>query len=317
MDDDFALSDEMAPSPPSRFGHDPRVLSDDVVDMLLAGADAPPSYEVVAAVLASVRAPATSEELEGEARALAAFRVALCAAAPAPEPPAARRRPRRRRVTVGAMAAFASLSLASATSAAAATGALPNAAQRTAHAVLSAVGLHVPDAPARHRPVSRPGIGAAATGDSTRTPGRVAAVTPPTRSPRLLGGGGALTSVGSIAVHVPTGGATASAPTIQGVASATAVPPTTLGPTPTVGAGHGVGQGNGGGQGNGSGPGNGQSSGNGSGGGQGNANGQSAGAGNGQANGNHQGAGQGVQNGQTPAPSAQGNGQGKASGAAK
>ncbi|HVM02787.1 MAG TPA: hypothetical protein VM263_08970, partial [Acidimicrobiales bacterium] len=93
------------------------------------------TFTTVDDVLAAAAAPASPQELGGEAGAVAAFR----AAGPAP----ARRR---RGILAGktAVAAVGALGLLTAGGAAAATGSLPDAAQDAAHEALTKVGVDVP-----------------------------------------------------------------------------------------------------------------------------------------------------------------------------
>lgn len=122
----------------NRLQDDPMVLDDDSADRLLAGrldpADAPPGYAEAAAVMAAATAPAGPDELAGIEPSLDAFRAALGA------PPSSPRRSQMlvRLLTVKVAAAtFAGALLVGGV--AAATGSLPDAAQRMAHSIVSAV----------------------------------------------------------------------------------------------------------------------------------------------------------------------------------
>jgi hypothetical protein len=149
-----------------RFGHAPSVLEDIVLERLLDGDDpwaSPAPWDAVAALLSTVRAPATFGELTAEGPTLALYRSV-----------AGDWRPRGGRsgggtltVKVGVAAGCLSVALLTATGAAA-VGSLPPAAQRVAHAAFSAFGVHVPDA------------GPPPTADAPTAPGGVPIGAPPT-----------------------------------------------------------------------------------------------------------------------------------------
>jgi hypothetical protein len=127
----------------TRFGTDPLVLEEAMVNRLAGGLvapdDAPVPYRGVAAVLAALAAAPTEAELAGESAAVVALTTAVVSA------PAPARRPRtgalRSTKVVGIAAALSSLSLVLGLAAA---GALPGAAQRVASEALAEVGVSVP-----------------------------------------------------------------------------------------------------------------------------------------------------------------------------
>jgi hypothetical protein len=120
-------------------------LDDAIGERLLdgtAGDDVPPSYRRVAELLVTVCGPATPEELQGAARATAAFAATHHAAN---RPPVRHVRP------LAAAAVTAALLAGSTGTAVAATeGALPQAAQAVAHDALGVVGISVPDVQPQH-----------------------------------------------------------------------------------------------------------------------------------------------------------------------
>jgi hypothetical protein len=149
MTGDDGLYDEMRHQPPGpdSFRSDPLALDEGTAERLLAGtldpADAPPAYRRAAMVLAAVSAEPGPEELAGEARAV---RSLAKVARSIPHRAPTRRSPVLSKVLslkAAAAAAFASLVLAGV--AGAATNTLPEPAQRVAHQMLGAAGVHSPE----------------------------------------------------------------------------------------------------------------------------------------------------------------------------
>ena len=143
------------------------VLDDALVGRLLAGLapdDTPDVCVPVAVVLHGLHAPATAAELEGEAAALAAFRVArdtdrtrtpvvpISVGTPA-------RSPRRRGRTLVAALATAGVLLVGSTAWAASNGKLPAPIQDLAHDALDVVGVLVPSSGAASGADQGPGAG--------------------------------------------------------------------------------------------------------------------------------------------------------------
>jgi hypothetical protein len=137
------------PQPQRRAGSE---VTDADLDVLLAGtADAAPGLRPVADILAALTAEASTGELAGEARALAAFRYR--AGVPVPRR-RARRRPARLTSRLGAKAGAALTAAAvvlGGTATAAFANALPAPIQRLAH---DAFGAPTP-VPPRHLPAHR------------------------------------------------------------------------------------------------------------------------------------------------------------------
>ena len=125
-------------------------LDDESLERLLEDTDAeslPALLLRVAEVLVAVRAPATAEELAGEADAVAQFRATRSRQNLAWT--AESRRPRRRTTAV---AVAATLTFLSAAGAAAATGRLPDDLQDMASQMLSKIGITVPSSRPEHPP---------------------------------------------------------------------------------------------------------------------------------------------------------------------
>jgi hypothetical protein len=123
-------------------GHrDVPMIGDTFLAALLAGTQLPPSsgpeLRPLAEALAGLRARPASDELEGEAETLAAFRSQFGAPRMTHRPPARASRSRRRLLPVKAAAAAAVLSLGGLATAAYA-GALPATVQRFAHDIAGA-----------------------------------------------------------------------------------------------------------------------------------------------------------------------------------
>ncbi|GIJ52426.1 hypothetical protein Val02_93120 [Virgisporangium aliadipatigenens] len=115
-------------------------LDDERAERLLDGT-ATDDPDGLAALLADARGPARPDELTGEAAALAAFRHAHAAHEPAP---LAAGEPRHRRRLALALTGAAAALLLGGTAYAAGTGRLPDGLQRTAHDLLSGVGVPAP-----------------------------------------------------------------------------------------------------------------------------------------------------------------------------
>lgn len=111
-------------------------------------ADAPPGYEMVAAMIAAAQPKTAGSWIPGENRALQAYRAAMAGTPMAlPEERLAAQRVPRSRVLfrIPAKAALAgALVLAGGTAAAAATGSLPEPIQSTFSSALSHVGISIP-----------------------------------------------------------------------------------------------------------------------------------------------------------------------------
>ena len=125
-------------------------LDDELLERLLEATDAeslPAPLRPLAEVLVAVRAPATAEELAGEADAVAQFRATRSRQNLAWT--ADSRRPRRRTTAV---AVAATLTFVSAAGAAAATGRLPDDLQDMASQMLSKFGITVPSSRPEHPP---------------------------------------------------------------------------------------------------------------------------------------------------------------------
>ena len=130
--------------PTPRFDDDPVALDDTLLDQLVDATDGesvPASYGALLDVIATVRGPATENELVGERDAVALFRSFWATGGIGGRSGPARRR--RRRAT--GLFVAGSLSVVTVTGAAAATGRLPDGAQDVAAAVLAKFGISVPD----------------------------------------------------------------------------------------------------------------------------------------------------------------------------
>jgi hypothetical protein len=170
MAHDDAFSTEMRRLPNDPDGSDPLALDQTMAEQLLAGdldpADAPPAYAKVAEVLAAAAGPSTTEELAGEASALAAFRAAHPPVSPRAERgPIVRRRPARAgrlRIRLAALAVAAAVFVGG--TAAAMTGSLPAPVQRLADMVLPQTAPPPPGPPPASR--TAPGADGRAAGQS-------------------------------------------------------------------------------------------------------------------------------------------------------
>jgi hypothetical protein len=131
MNDDDALPFEMrqVPGPP---GSSPPTLDHDTADRLLAGrlgpADAPPGFAAVAMVVTAATAPATPEELAGEAAAVARF-AAMTRPGPRMRAAASRRAGAPRRILRVRLAVAVLAAVLSIGGVAAATGVFPGPAK--------------------------------------------------------------------------------------------------------------------------------------------------------------------------------------------
>jgi hypothetical protein len=134
-------------------------IGDTSLAALLAGTELPPGpapeLRPLAEALAELRAQPASDELEGEAKTLAAFRNQFGAPRIAHQPPARTPPPRRRLLPVKAAAAATVLSLGGIATAAYA-GALPATVQRLAHHIIGAPAPGTEPAlrPSRARPAT-------------------------------------------------------------------------------------------------------------------------------------------------------------------
>ena len=266
MTDPFAGSRGMDNPDNDRFGHGPSALENATFELLLDGLDAAVEpWAALAAVLSTVRAPATANELDGEAQARQLYRSVLQDSRARGSPSGVRRR---RRVRLGTAVGCVSLGLLSATGAAAAMDALPAPAQWAAHVALSVVGVHVPGPPP-----SKPSRPARDSSTPTTRLSGDATTTPPALVIVPGGSGAGVSSDGSSASDGPggpggPGGVPQStptsvvAPTVPGSpppgAGVVGPPPSTV--TPAAPGPHGTGNGQGSGSGQGTGTGNGQGS---------------------------------------------------------
>jgi hypothetical protein len=146
---------------------DPLALDDETVERLLAGqlspAQAPPGYAEVAALLAATAAPATPDELAGQAAALAELRAATRPGRAVVGFRRAARPPRRRRV--GLVAAALAGALVTGGAAAATTGNLPAPVRQVARSILGSVDGAEPAVPGvQPAPGSTPGSAGATSG---------------------------------------------------------------------------------------------------------------------------------------------------------
>jgi hypothetical protein len=148
-------------------GHrDVPTIDDTSLAALLAGTELPvgsaPELRSLAEALAELRARPASDELEGEAVTLAAFRSQFGAPGRTHRRPARPRLLRRRLLPVGAAAAAATVLSLGGIAAAACAGALPATVQRLAHDIIGAPRPGTPSQPsghprpARSLPVTRP-----------------------------------------------------------------------------------------------------------------------------------------------------------------
>ena len=123
-------------------GHPDVPIGDTSLAALLAGTELPPGpapeLRPLAEALAELRAQPASDELEGEAETLAAFRSQFGAPRIAHRPPARTPPPRRRLLPVKAAAAAAAVLSLGGIAAAAYAGALPATVQRLAHDIIRA-----------------------------------------------------------------------------------------------------------------------------------------------------------------------------------
>jgi hypothetical protein len=148
-------------------GHrDVPMTEDTSLEALLADTELPPGSEpelrLLAEALAELRGEPASDELEGQAETLAAFRSQFGAPRMAPREPVGIPPPRRRLLPAKATAAAAAIALSLGGIATAAyAGALPTAVQRFAHDIIGAP-------PPGAQPTIRPSLArTGATGDST------------------------------------------------------------------------------------------------------------------------------------------------------
>ena len=117
-------------------------IGDTSLAALLAGTELPPGpapeLRALAEALAELRAQPASDELEGEAKTLAAFRSQFGAPRITHRPPARTPPPRRRLLPVKAAAAAAAVLSLGGIATAAYAGALPATVQRLAHHIIGA-----------------------------------------------------------------------------------------------------------------------------------------------------------------------------------
>jgi hypothetical protein len=144
-------------------GHwDVPMIGDTSLAALLAGTelppDPPPELRPLAKALAELRGRPASDELEGEAEALAAFQSQFAAPRMTHRPPAGIRPPRRRLLPIKAAAAAATVLSLGGIATAAYAGALPAPVQRLAHDIIGA------PAPGS-QPAARPSLASPATTD--------------------------------------------------------------------------------------------------------------------------------------------------------
>jgi hypothetical protein len=129
-------------------GHRDVPAGDTALAALLAGTELPPGpapeLRPLAEALAELRGQPASDELEGEAKTLAAFRNQFGAPRLANRPPVRTPPPRRRLLPVMAAAAAAAVLSLSGIAATAYAGALPAQVQRLAHYI---IGAPAPDTP--------------------------------------------------------------------------------------------------------------------------------------------------------------------------
>jgi hypothetical protein len=159
-----------------------RRISRQEVEELLSGRRVSADREALLRLLDEVAAPARPEELTGRKAAVAGFVQALRDPVPPHPPVRRRRRPLfllTRAALVKAVVGLGVL-LFGGMAVAAGTGNLPAGVQHGAHALLSPLGVPVPDATGRHGGGSRSGTGADRSSGSAAGPGRTGVGTGPT-----------------------------------------------------------------------------------------------------------------------------------------